>query len=92
MLVGHDVSTVQRIGCAGTKNGKLLGLAATEFDVFLTMDGNLEFQQNLADCRARGRGSKQPDGAPRPAGARYPERAQPISTQVAAEDRRLTNA
>ena len=25
-----------------------LGLAATEFDVFLTMDGNLEFQQNLA--------------------------------------------
>ena len=35
MLVGHDVSTVQRIGWAGIKNGKLLGLAAAEFDVFL---------------------------------------------------------
>ena len=29
-------------------NGKLLALAATRFDVFLTMDGNLEFQQNLS--------------------------------------------
>jgi hypothetical protein len=29
------------------KNGKLLALAATKFDVFLTMDQNIEFQQNL---------------------------------------------
>ena len=48
MLIGHEVSTVQRRGWAGIKNGELLGLAAAEFDVFLTMDGNLEFQQNLA--------------------------------------------
>ncbi len=48
MLVGHEGSTVQRRGWAGIKNGELLGLAAAEFDVFLTMDGNLEFQQNLA--------------------------------------------
>ncbi len=48
LLVGHEVSTVQRSGWAGIKNGKLLALAANEFDVFLTMDGNLEFQQNLA--------------------------------------------
>lgn len=48
MLVDHEVSTVQRSGWTGIKNGKLLGLAALEFDVFLTMDGNLEFQQNLA--------------------------------------------
>jgi len=48
MLVGHNVSTVQRSGWTGIKNGKLLGLAAAEFDVFLTMDRNLEFQQNLA--------------------------------------------
>lgn len=33
---------------AGMKNGKLLAPAATKFDVFLTMDQNLEFQQNLA--------------------------------------------
>lgn len=48
VLVGHEVSTVQRCGWTGVKNGKLLGLAAAEFDVFLTMDRNLEFQQNLA--------------------------------------------
>lgn len=48
LLVGHEVSTVQRRGWAGIKNGKLLGLAGAEFDVFVTMDGNLEFQQNLA--------------------------------------------
>jgi predicted nuclease of predicted toxin-antitoxin system len=48
MLVGHEVSTIRRRGWAGIKNGELLGLAAAEFDVFLTMDGNLEFQQNLA--------------------------------------------
>lgn len=48
LLVGHEVSTVQRSGWSGVKNGELLGLAAAEFDVFLTMDRNLEFQQNLA--------------------------------------------
>ena len=47
MLVGHEVSTVQRSGWTGIKNGTLLGLAAADFDVFLTMDRNLEFQQNL---------------------------------------------
>lgn len=47
-LAGHDVSTVPRCGWAGVKNGKLLALAGTRFDVFLTMDQNLEFQQNLA--------------------------------------------
>jgi hypothetical protein len=41
------VSTVQHSGWTGIKNAKLLGLAAAEFDVFLTMDRNLEFQQNL---------------------------------------------
>ena len=48
LLVGHEYSTVSRSGWAGIKNGKLLALAATRFDVFLTMDQNLEFQQNLA--------------------------------------------
>ncbi len=48
MLVGHEVSTVQRSGWTGIKNGKLLGLASAGFDVFLTMDRNLEFQQDLA--------------------------------------------
>ena len=48
LLGGHEVSTVQRSGWTGVKNGKLLELASSEFDVFLTMDSNLEFQQNLS--------------------------------------------
>ena len=48
LLVGHEVTTVPRYGWSGVKNGKLLALAATKFDVFLTMDKNLEYQQNMA--------------------------------------------
>ena len=48
LLVGHEASTVQRSGWSGIKNGRLLSLAAAKFDVFLTMDGGLEFQQNLS--------------------------------------------
>jgi predicted nuclease of predicted toxin-antitoxin system len=48
MLLGHEVSTVRDEGWTSTKNGKLLALAATKFEVFLTADRNLEFQQNLA--------------------------------------------
>lgn len=35
-------------GWSGVKNGKLLALAATEFDAFATVDQNLPYQQNLA--------------------------------------------
>jgi hypothetical protein len=38
---------VQAAGWSGVTNGKLLALAATRFDVFLTADRNIEFQQNL---------------------------------------------
>lgn len=48
LLVGHEVETVPRSGWSGIKNGKLLSLAAARFDVFLTMDGNLEYQQDLS--------------------------------------------
>ena len=40
--------TVPEAGWSGVKNGRLLALAATRFDVFVTADRNLEFQQNLA--------------------------------------------
>ncbi|MGG6266965.1 DUF5615 family PIN-like protein [Leptolyngbya sp. AN03gr2] len=43
----HEVKTVPQMGWAGIKNGQLLSLAATEFDVFITVDRNLPFQQNL---------------------------------------------
>jgi hypothetical protein len=35
------------MGWAVVENGKLLTLAANEFDVFVTVDRNLTFQQNL---------------------------------------------
>jgi hypothetical protein len=36
------------MGWAAKKNGELLKLAESEFDVFLTVDRNLAFQQNLS--------------------------------------------
>lgn len=35
------------MGWQGITNGKLMALAQLEFDVFVTVDKNLEFQQNL---------------------------------------------
>jgi len=46
-LPGHDVKTVVEAGWAGVKNGELLRLAAQRFDVLLTVDRNLEYQQDL---------------------------------------------
>jgi predicted nuclease of predicted toxin-antitoxin system len=48
LLANHEAETVALAGWAGVKNGKLLALAATAYDVFLTADQNIEFQQNLA--------------------------------------------
>jgi hypothetical protein len=36
------------MGWAGRRNGDLIARAAGQFEVFLTVDGNLAFQQNLA--------------------------------------------
>ncbi len=47
-LEAHDVKTVPQKGWGGVKNGKLLTLAEKEFDVFITVDRNLSFQQNLS--------------------------------------------
>lgn len=46
-IVGHEVKTAHHMGWATIKNGELLALAAREFDVFVTVDRNLSFQQNL---------------------------------------------
>jgi len=47
-LSPHQVFTVPEMGWAGVKNGALLRLIQTAaFDVFVTIDGNLEYQQNL---------------------------------------------
>jgi hypothetical protein len=47
-LLGHEVKTVAEAGWAGVKNGELLQLAAAQFDLLLTVDRNLEYQQNFA--------------------------------------------
>jgi predicted nuclease of predicted toxin-antitoxin system len=44
-LPGHDVKTVQEMGWDGVKNGRLLALAERDFEVFVTGDRNLSFQQ-----------------------------------------------
>ncbi len=46
-LPEHEILTVTERGWSGIKNGNLLALAAPEFDVFLTVDQNLKYQQNL---------------------------------------------
>ena len=47
-LPGHDVSTVQEMGWSRMKNGDLLVRGAGQFDVFVTADQNLQYQQNLS--------------------------------------------
>jgi hypothetical protein len=46
-LSEHDVQTVPDAGWKGRKNGELLALAVGHFDVFLTVDAGIEYQQNL---------------------------------------------
>lgn len=47
-LPGHDVTTAQRMGWSLLENGDLLNAAETDgFDVFVTGDKNLSYQQNL---------------------------------------------
>jgi hypothetical protein len=46
-LVGHDVRTVAAMGWAGIRNGALLRLAEGSFNVFVTIDQNIPYQQAL---------------------------------------------
>jgi hypothetical protein len=46
-IAGHEVKTARHMGWMTIKNGELLALAADAFDVFVTVDRNLSFQQNL---------------------------------------------
>jgi predicted nuclease of predicted toxin-antitoxin system len=47
-FIGYEINTVPRMGWAGIKDRELLILAASVFDVFITADRNLSFQQNLS--------------------------------------------
>jgi predicted nuclease of predicted toxin-antitoxin system len=46
-LKNHEVKTVPEMGWAGKKNGELLPLTENNFDIFITGDQNLQYQQNL---------------------------------------------
>ncbi len=49
-LVGHECQTVSQAGFAGKSNGQLLRLAERAgFDVLLTVDKSLSYQQNISD-------------------------------------------
>lgn len=48
-LAGFDVKTARQMGWSEVKNGKLLRLAAEHFDVFVTVDRNLSFQNKVID-------------------------------------------
>jgi predicted nuclease of predicted toxin-antitoxin system len=44
---GHECRTVREIGFASKKNGELLALADGNWDVLLTNDRNIKYQQNM---------------------------------------------
>jgi hypothetical protein len=47
-VVGHDVKTAPEMGWASKRNGELLALAVGRFDVFVTADRNLSYQQDVS--------------------------------------------
>lgn len=52
LLVGHAVSTAFELGWSTLKNGELLTAAENHgFEVFITTDTNLKYQQNLKSRR-----------------------------------------
>jgi len=50
-LAEYDVQTVPEAGWAGKKNGELLKLMSGVYDVFITVDGNIAYQQVLVEAQ-----------------------------------------
>jgi len=48
-LPSHHVRTVPEMGWAGKENGALLAVAESEFDVLITVDQKLKYQQSVAE-------------------------------------------
>ncbi len=52
VLVGHEVSFARRIGWHELENGELIQKAeGAGFDVILSTDKNIRYQQNLVACK-----------------------------------------
>ena len=45
----HEALLVQKAGYGGLKDGVLLSQIQGRFDAFITIDGNLTYQQNLSE-------------------------------------------
>ena len=45
LLVGHDVKTISRMRWCGISNGALLSKIENVFDVFMTVDKGIKYQQ-----------------------------------------------
>ncbi|MFI5262915.1 MAG: DUF5615 family PIN-like protein [Candidatus Kapaibacterium sp.] len=45
----HEIQTVREIGWSGIKNGELIRRAEERFDIFITSDQNIRYQQNLTN-------------------------------------------
>lgn len=66
---GHSCSTAQGMGWSGIQNGQLLALAEPLFDVLVTIDKNIQYQQNMTGRRVsiviiRGRSNRLVDLRP----------------------------
>lgn len=48
-LPSQDVRTVPEMGWAGKENGELLRLAESHFDILITTDQKLKFQQSVSE-------------------------------------------
>ena len=51
LLPGHDVYTVQWLGWGSIKNGELLKKADDQFDVMITVDKGIRYQNDFVDKR-----------------------------------------
>ena len=51
LLTQHSVTSVQAQGWSGIRNSELVGRAEADFDLFITSDQNIQYQQNLAGQR-----------------------------------------
>jgi hypothetical protein len=81
-IAAHDVKTARQMGWTTIRNGKLLALASEQFDVFVTVDRNLSFQQNMVSytiavvvLRARDQPARRSQAAPAEPPVRHRVRA-----------------
>ena len=51
LLPQHSITSVQAQGWSGIRNSELPGRAESDFDLFITSDQNIRYQQNLTGQR-----------------------------------------